>query len=103
MKSDAEKSITYKPSTSNYMQVHKELLVIDGCTNLTGLDKDPQYIDWYKEGGATAIVLTVSSAVMTATSNVRHKDDTLDGLGFIARLLQTRDDLLLVRSASDVE
>ncbi len=92
----------YKPSTPNYKQVHKELLVIDSCTNLTGLDKDPQYIDWYKEGGATAIVLTVSSVNMVATSNARHKDETLDGLGFIARLLQTRDDVLLVRSASDV-
>ncbi|HEU4389383.1 MAG TPA: membrane dipeptidase [Blastocatellia bacterium] len=99
----AKESNSYKPSTANYMQVHKELVVIDGCTNLTGLDKDPQYLDWYKQGGATAIVLTVSSAVMAATSNVRHQDDTLDGLGFIARLLQTRDDLLLVRSASDVE
>jgi len=94
---------TYKPATSNYMQVHKELVVIDGCTNLIGLDKDPQYIDWYKEGGATAIVLTISSAVMQATSNARHKDETLDGVGFIERLLQTRDDLLLVRSASDIE
>lgn len=92
----------YKPTTSNYMQVHRELVVIDGCTNLTGLDKDPQYLDWYKQGGATAIVLTVSSAVMAATSNIRHKDDTLDHLGYIARLLQTRDDLLLVRSASDI-
>jgi len=94
---------SYKPSTSNYTQVHKDLMIIDGCTNLIGLDKDPQYIDWYKEGGATAIVLTVSSANMVAVSNVRHKDETLDGLGFIARLLQTRDDILLVRSASDVE
>lgn len=93
---------TYKPSISNYKQVHKDLIIIDGCTNLIGLDKDPQYIDWYKEGGATAIVLTISSANMVATSNVRHKDETLDGLGFIARLLQTRDDLLLIRSAADV-
>jgi membrane dipeptidase len=96
-------SPSYKPSTSNYKQVHKEMVVIDGCTNLTGLDKDPQYLDWYKQGGATVVVLTVSSAVMTATSNVRHKDDTLDHLGFISHLLQTRDDLLLVRSAADVE
>jgi len=100
--SPATKSNTYRPSTSNYMQVHKELVVIDGCTNLTGLDKDPQYLDWYKQGGATAIVLTVSSAVMAATSNIRHKDDTLDHLGYISRLLQSRDDLLLVRSASDI-
>jgi len=100
--SPARKPDPYKPSTSNYMQVHKELVVIDGCTNLTGLDKDPRYLDWYKQGGATAIVLTVSSAVMTATSNVRHKDDTLDHLGYINRLLQTRDDLVLVRSASDI-
>lgn len=40
---------------------------------------------------------------MIVASNVRHKDDTLDGLGFIHRLLQTRDDLFLVRSASDIE
>jgi membrane dipeptidase len=93
---------TYKPSTSNYMEVHKKLVVIDGCTNTTGLDKDPRYLDWYKQGGATAVVLTVSSAGMQARSNVGHKDETLDGLGFISRLLQTRDDLILVRSASDI-
>ena len=49
------------------------------------------------------MVMTISSANMVATSNVRHKDDTLDGLGFIHRLLQSRDDLVLVRSASDIE
>jgi hypothetical protein len=27
----------HKPVTSNYMQVHKDLVVIDGTTNLTGL------------------------------------------------------------------
>ncbi len=96
-------SSTYKPVTSNYMQVHKDLVVIDGTTNLTGLDKDVKYLDWYKQGGATAVVMTISAANMVAASNVRHKDDTLDGLGFIHRLLQTRDDLLLVRSASDIE
>jgi len=101
--SPAKKSNAYKPSTSNYKQVHKDLIVIDSCTNLIGLDKDPQYIDWYKQGGATAIVLTVSSANMVAASNARHKDETLDGLGSIERLLQTRDDLILIRSASDVE
>ena len=94
---------TYTPVTSNYMEVHKDLIVIDGTTNCTGLDKDVKYLDWYKQGGATAVVMTISSANMVATSNVRHKDDTLDGLGFIHRLLQSRDDLILVRSASDIE
>ena len=94
---------TYKPVTSNYMQVHKDMLIIDGTTNLTGLDKNADYLDWYKEGGATCVVMTISAANMVAASNVRHKDDTLDGLGFIHRLLQTRDDLVLVRSASDIE
>jgi membrane dipeptidase len=93
----------YTPVTSNYMEVHKDLIVIDGTTNLTGLDKNVDYLDWYKQGGATAVVMTISSANMVATSNVRHKDDTLDGLGFIHRLLQSRDDLVLVRSASDIE
>jgi hypothetical protein len=94
---------TYTPVTSNYMEVHKDLIVIDGTTNLTGLDKNVDYLDWYKQGGATAMVLTISAANMIAASNVRHKDDTLDGLGFIHRLLQSRDDLVLVRSASDIE
>ena len=93
----------YKPVTSNYMEVHKDLIIIDGTTNLTGLDKNVDYLDWYKEGGATAVVMTISAANMVAASNVRHKDDTLDGLGFIHKLLQTRDDLVLVRSASDIE
>lgn len=96
-------SSTYEPVTSNYREVHKDLVVIDGTTNLTGLDKDVKYLDWYKQGGATAVVMTISAANMVAASNVRHKDDTLDGLGFIHRLLQSRDDLLLVRSASDIE
>jgi hypothetical protein len=30
-------SATYKPVTSNYLQVHKDLVVIDGTTNLTRL------------------------------------------------------------------
>jgi len=96
-------SSKYKPVTSNYMEVHKDMIVIDGTTNLTGLDKNVDYLDWYKQGGTTAVVMTISSANMVATSNVRHKDDTLDGLGFIHRLLQSRDDLVLVRSASDIE
>jgi len=99
----AQEASTYTPVTSNYMQVHKDMLIIDGTTNLTGLDKNADYLDWYKEGGATCVVMTISAANMVAASNVRHKDDTLDGLGFIHRLLQTRDDLLLVRSASDIE
>ena len=94
---------TYKPVTSNYMEVHKDLIVIDGTSNLTGYDKDVQYLDWYKQGGATAVVMTISAANMVAASNVRHKDDTLDLLGFIHKLLQTRDDIVLVRSASDIE
>lgn len=93
----------YKPVTSNYMEVHKDLIVIDGTTNLTGYDKDVKYLDWYKQGGATAVVMTISAANMVAASNVRHKDDTLDLLGFIHKLLQTRDDIVLVRSASDIE
>ena len=93
----------YKPVTSNYMEVHKDLIVIDGTSNLTGYDKDVKYIDWYKQGGATAVVMTISAANMVAASNVRHKDDTLDLLGFIHKLLQTRDDIVLVRSASDIE
>ncbi|MGA9411335.1 MAG: membrane dipeptidase [Roseobacter sp.] len=99
----AQEASTYTPVTSNYMQVHKDMLIIDGTTNLTGLDKNADYLDWYKEDGATCMVMTISAANMVAASNVRHKDDTLDGLGFIHRLLQTRDDLLLVRSASDIE
>ena len=93
----------YKPVTSNYMEVHKDLIVIDGTSNLTGYDKDVKYLDWYKQGGATAVVMTISAANMVAASNVRHKDDTLDLLGFIHKLLQTRDDIVLVRSASDIE
>ena len=57
-------SSTYEPVTSNYMQVHKDLVVIDGTTNLTGLDKDVKYLDWYKEGRATAVVMTISAANM---------------------------------------
>ncbi|WP_455388712.1 dipeptidase [Petrachloros mirabilis] len=93
---------SYKPFTSNYKEVHKELLVIDGTTNLIALNKDPKFIDWYLKGGASAVVCTVSTAGMTATSNQKAQDQTLDILGYTHRLLQTRDDILLVHRADDV-
>ena len=72
----------YIPVTSNYMEVHKDLIVIDGTSNLTGYDKDVKYLDWYKQGGTTAVVMTISAANMVAASNVRHKDDTLDPVSY---------------------
>mgnify|MGYP000601078194 CR=1 FL=1 len=93
---------SYKPSTSNYKQVHKDLIVIDSCTNLIGLDKDPQYIDWYKQGGNTAIAISVSFGPMSAVSSVSDKMQTLDQMGFMHKLFHKRDDLILVRTTADI-
>lgn len=79
--------------TSDHASIlHSNSIVIDAvCPLLT----DPKYLDWYREGGVTAVAPTVGS-----TGDART---TLSRLAPWHRLLRERDDLLLVRYARDVE
>jgi membrane dipeptidase len=56
---------------------------------------DFQYLEWYREGGVTAIAPTVAT--------VDGARATLDRLARWHRLLRERKDLLLVRQARDIE
>jgi membrane dipeptidase len=73
--------------------LHGNSIVIDAVCPLV-MD-DPKYLDWYREGGLTTIAPTVGS-----TENARA---SLNRLASWHRLLQQRDDLLLVRQAGDIE
>jgi membrane dipeptidase len=56
---------------------------------------DPSYLDWYRQGGVTALAPTVGS---TASARI-----TLDRLAAWQRLLRERQDLLHVHRARDIE
>ncbi len=75
------------------LTLHAESIVIDAVCPLV-MD-EPRYLDWYREGGATAIAPTMGS-----TENART---SLNRLAAWHRLLRQRQDLLLVRQASDIE
>jgi membrane dipeptidase len=75
------------------LDLHADSIVIDAVCPLV-MDK-PAYLDWYREGGVTALAPTIAS-----TENART---TLNRLAAWHRLLREREDLLLVRQARDVE
>jgi membrane dipeptidase len=73
--------------------IHARSIVIDAVCPL--VRDDPQYIEWYRAGGVTAIAPTVGS--------VENARVTLNRLAAWHRMLREREDLLLVRRAQDVE
>jgi membrane dipeptidase len=75
------------------LSLHARSIVIDAVCPLV-MD-DPQYLDWYREGGLTAIAPTIASY-----DNARM---TMNRLAAWHRLLRERGDLLLVRRAGDIE
>src|SRR5579885_3691124 len=80
-------------SEESAAKLHADSIVIDAVCPLV-MD-DPQYLDWYREGGVTVLAPTIAS-----TESAR---ETLNRLASWHRLLDERDDLMLVRQASDVE
>jgi membrane dipeptidase len=73
--------------------LHGESVVIDAVCPLV-MD-DPGYLDWYREGGVTALAPTVGGWESART--------TLNRLSAWQRLLRERNDLVLVRQARDIE
>jgi membrane dipeptidase len=74
--------------------LHATSIVIDAVCPLV-MD-NPTYVDWYREGGLTAIAPTVGGWEENARA-------TLDRLAAWHRLLRERPDWLLVRQARDIE
>jgi membrane dipeptidase len=73
--------------------LHAASIVIDAVCPLP-MD-EPRYLDWYREGGVTALAPSMGSTESTRVM--------LNRLAAWHRLLQERNDLLLVRQARDVE
>jgi membrane dipeptidase len=73
--------------------LHADSIVIDAVCPL--VMEDLTYLQWYREGGVTALAPTVGSTESARVS--------LDRLAAWHRHLRERDDLLLVRKAADIE
>lgn len=73
--------------------LHADSIVIDAVSPL--VQDDPAFLEWYREGGVTALAPTVGS-----TGDART---TLNRLAAWQRLLSERSDLLLVRKSGDIE
>ncbi|WP_455388710.1 dipeptidase [Petrachloros mirabilis] len=89
-------------NTTDPGNFHDEIISIDGQSPLLIETHDEKYIDWYKQGGNTAIAISVSFGPMSAVSSVSDKMQTLDQMGFMHKLFHKRDDLILVRTAADI-
>lgn len=72
--------------------LHADSIVIDA---VSPLGTNPSFIGWYREGGVTAFAPSVGG-----TESARA---ALNTLAMWHRLLCTRDDLLLVQRAGDIE
>jgi membrane dipeptidase len=78
---------------SHAIALHAESIVIDAVCPLV-MD-DPRYLEWYREGGVTALAPTVGG-----WENARI---TLSRIAAWHRVLREREDLQLVRTAAQIE
>ena len=74
-------------------QLHRSSIIIDVTCPLA---KDPKYVDWWREGGATAIAPTITGMAGNARSGFAL-------IGGWHRYIRERDDTLLVLKAADIE
>jgi membrane dipeptidase len=78
-------------AAGDWKKLHQEAIVVDGTCPLL---RQPEFVDWYIEGGATAVAPTVGSAASAG--------ETLRNLGSWLHLISHRKDLLLVKKAKDI-
>lgn len=79
--------------SSDAAALHAQSIVIDTVCPLV-MD-DPSYLDWYRQGGVTALAPTVSTA-----DGARK---TFDRLAKWQKIFRERQDLLPLRTAGDIE
>jgi membrane dipeptidase len=79
-------------NTDTAKNLHADSIVIDAVCPLVS---QIEYLEWYREGGITALAPSVAS-----TENARV---TLEGIATWHRMLRERNDLLLVHKAADIE
>lgn len=77
----------------NAAELHADAIVIDTTCPLARIHK---YLDWYREGGATAIAPTITGASGNARSGFAM-------IGGWHRYVRERDDALIVHQAEDIE
>lgn len=75
------------------LKLHRDSIVIDAVCPLA--EHDPRYLEWYREGGVTALAPTVGS--------IESARETISAIAVWHRLLRERDDLMLVTRSTDVE
>ena len=91
----AQMASSYVPVTQNYMAVHKNAIVIDGAVPLLAGTLNPKHIDWWIQGGETAISVTVGGANL-------GPDTTAKVIAWVAEQIETRPELMLCRTGDDV-
>ena len=77
---------------TNPSDIHAQSIVIDAVSPL--VKEHPEYIEWYRAGGVTALAPTIAS-----TENARI---AFNRLAAWHRLFRERKDLLLVRRTQDI-
>jgi len=77
------------------MAVHKNAIIIDGAVPLLAGTFNPRHIDWWIQGGATAISVTVGGANL-------GPDTTAKVIARVAEQIETRAELMLCRTANDI-
>ncbi len=80
-------------ATTNAEALHRDAIVIDATCPLARIHK---YVDWYRDGGATAIAPTITGATGSARSGFTQ-------IGSWYRYVREHDDTLIVRQATDIE
>jgi len=78
-----------------FMDVHKELITIDGCIPLVSMTQDPEHLKWFKDGGITVASVSISGPP-------KDPELTTDIITWFSEQIQTNDDYVLIRTTDDI-
>ena len=73
-------------------ELHRDAIIIDATCPLARIHT---YVDWYREGGATAIAPTITGATGNARTGFAQ-------IGGWHRYVRERNDTIIVRQAADI-